>query len=89
MAASVGLYADTVQGRINDVLDSFEEVNLFDRGEYIHFDWGLYIAIIAVVLGAATTTLGLVAACVSARSKPRPTNQPSAPEMNFGNAEKY
>ena len=89
MAASVGLYADTVQGRINDVLDSFEEVNLFDRGEYIHFDWGLYIAIIAVVLGAATTTLGLVAACVSARTKSEQTNQPSDPDPHFGSTEKY
>ena len=91
MAASVRLYADSNQEYLDDTLEELldMDINLFDRGEYIYFDWGLYLGIIAVLLGATTAILGLVAACVSARTKPRQTNQPSAPEMKFGNAEKY
>ena len=68
-AASVGLYADSNQDEIDDNPELFGKVDLFDRGEYIHFDWGLYIAIIAALLGAAAAILGLVAACFSASTK--------------------
>ena len=92
MAVSIGLYARySTEDYFFKDFRGLNNVELFNRGEYVHFDWGMYLAIIVVLLGTATAILGLVAACVTGctKSKSGTTSIPVAVDVHFESDEKF
>ena len=92
MSVSIGLYARySTEDYFFKDFRGLNNVELFNRGEYVHFDWGMYLAIIAVILGAVTTILGFVAACVTGcnKSKSGTTSIPVAVDLQFESDEKF
>ena len=64
LGAAGGLFVEHYQSEANDN-ESSKETNLFDRDQFIFFDWGVYANFVAVVSGIVSTILAAVALCVN------------------------